>query len=84
MEYKKWQLQEAKNKFSQVAEEAAVYGPQVVTKRGSDAVVVLSMDEYRRLTQPPGSLVDFLLNSPLSGSGLELARDPSPGRDADL
>lgn len=47
---KKWQLQSAKNKFSEVAEEAAAYGPQIVTKRGRDAVVIMGIDEYRRLT----------------------------------
>ena len=52
MPAKKWQLQEAKNKLSQVAEEAVAYGPQVITKRGEDAVVVMSKADYDRLTEP--------------------------------
>jgi prevent-host-death family protein len=81
---KKWQLQEAKNKFSQVAEEAAVYGPQVVTKHGREAVVILGIDEYRRLTRRSASLVDFLQNSPLAGSELVVKRDGSTGREVEL
>ncbi len=81
---KKWQLQTAKNKFSQVAEEAAAYGPQVVTKHGRDAVVILSIEEYRRLTRKEQTLTEFLLNSPLAGAELEITRDSSHGREVEL
>jgi antitoxin Phd len=80
----RWQLQDAKNKFSQVAEQAVSYGPQVVTKRGKDAVVVLSTEEYERLAAPKGRLSDFLRDSPLAGSGLVVDRDADPGRELDL
>lgn len=81
MDTKRWQLQEAKNKLSQVAEEAVEYGPQVITKRGVDAVVVMSKAEYDRITRPENSLVDFLRVSPLAGSQLDFGRDSDPGRD---
>jgi prevent-host-death family protein len=81
---KKWQLQAAKNKFSQVAEEAAVYGPQIVTKHGQDAVVILGIEEYRRLTRKEKTLAEFLLNSPLSGTQLEITRETSGGREINL
>ena len=81
---KKWQLQEAKNKLSQVAEEAAVYGPQVVTKRGKDAVVILSAADYERLRSRRTDLVSFLEASPLAGSGIEAGRDADGGRDVAL
>ena len=81
---KKWQLQDAKNRFSQVAEEAATYGPQLVTKHGKDAVVILSMEEYQKLKKPEESLVDFLQSSPLKGAKLDLERDQDPGREVDL
>lgn len=80
----RWPLQEAKNKFSQVAGEAALYGPQVVTKRGKDAVVVLSVSEYDRLRAPKADLVSFLTDSPLAGSGVELERNADPGRGVTL
>lgn len=81
---RRWPLQEAKNKFSQVAEEAALYGPQLVTKRGKDALVILSLGDYERLQKPKTSLVQFLKDSPLSGSGLDAARCPEGGRKMDL
>lgn len=80
---KKWQLQEAKNKLSQVAEEAVAYGPQVITKRGEDAVVVISRAEYDRLKRPQSGLAVWLSSSPLAGSGLVADRDPTPGRGAE-
>ena len=81
---KKWQLQEAKNKFSEVVRLASEEGPQTVTKHGKDSVVVLSADDYRKLEQPKTSLVDFLQRSPLSGSGIDANRDRSPSRRIDL
>jgi antitoxin Phd len=79
-----WQLQEAKNKLSQLVEEARKSGPQVITVRGKEAAVVLSIEEYRRLAPKPESLAAFLANSPLRGSELEVERLPELGRDVDL
>ena len=44
-----WQLRDAKNKFSQVANCALVDGPQIVTKRGIKSIVIMSIDEYKKL-----------------------------------
>ena len=81
---KKWQLQEAKNRFSEVVRKASEEGPQTVTKHGKDSVVVLSAEDYRRLEQPKTSLVDFFHKSPLSKIELDLKRDMSPVRNVDL
>jgi prevent-host-death family protein len=81
---RKWQLQEAKNKFSQVAEEAALYGPQRVTKRGKDALVILSVADYERLQRRKTDLVRFLKESPLRGSGIDAHRDRYGGREVKL
>ena len=79
---KSWQLQEAKNRFSQVVNEALAIGPQVVTRHGSQAVVVLSYEEYRRLTTSyASSLVDFFRASPLTTAELDLTRDTTPLRE---
>ena len=48
---KKWQLQEAKNRLSEVVRKAAEEGPQVVTLRGDDAVVVIEASAYRKLVR---------------------------------
>jgi len=81
---KKWQLQEAKNRFSEVVRKASEEGPQTVTKHGKDSVVVLSAEDYRKLEQPKISLVEFFQKSPLSKVDLDLKRDKSLSRQADL
>jgi antitoxin Phd len=50
-----WQLQDAKARFSELFRLARERGPQPVTKHGREAVVVLSSEEYDRLTKstPP-------------------------------
>jgi prevent-host-death family protein len=75
-----WQLQEAKNKLSEVVEEALSKGPQVITRRGVEAVVVLSYHEYHRLVASPSKLSEFFRESPLVGSELDLNRDRSESR----
>ncbi len=81
---KKWQLQEAKNRFSEVVRKASEDGPQTVTKHGKDSVVVLSAEDYRKLEQPKTSLVEFFQKSPLSKVEIDLKRDTSPARNVDL
>lgn len=81
---KKWQLQEAKNKFSEVVRKASEEGPQTVTKHGKDSVVVLSADDYRKLEQPKTSLIEFFQNSPLSKAEIDLKRDKSSARSVEL
>jgi prevent-host-death family protein len=81
---KKWQLQEAKNRFSEVVRKASEEGPQTVTKHGKDSVVVLSAEDYRKLEQPKTSLVEFFQNSPFSKIEIDLKRDKSPSRQVDL
>lgn len=66
MHDKIWQLQEAKNKFSHLVEKAKKNGPQIVTKHGKEAVVVLSFDDYKKMSVPKTDLVEFLRNSPLA------------------
>ncbi len=72
-----WQLQEAKNKFSQVVEEALSDGPQLITKRGVEAVIVLSYAEYRKMLVRQKPLSVFFQESPLVEESLDLSRDRS-------
>ena len=46
-----WQLQRAKAMLSEVVRSAA-REPQIITVRGEEKAVVLSMDEYRKLNEP--------------------------------
>ena len=81
---KKWQLQEAKNKFSQVVNEALVKGPQVVTRRGEDVVVIISKEEYGCLKKSQSNLSEFFRQSHLVGVELDLERDRTYPRDVEL
>ena len=81
---KKWQLQEAKNRFSEVVEEALHRGPQTVTRHGKETVVVLSIKDYKKLAGPKESLFEFLQNSPLKGVELDLTRSKELARDVTL
>lgn len=66
-----WTLQDAKNKFSAVVDEALAGIPQEVTRRGKPAVVILSAEEYHRLVTAAGSergsFADHLLGFPSDG-----------------
>jgi prevent-host-death family protein len=59
-----WQVQEAKQRFSELVQRALDEGPQVVTRRGKDAVVVLAADEYRRLAGRVPDFKAFLQSAP--------------------
>ncbi len=71
---REWQLQEAKAHFSDVIRTVISEGPQTVTLHGKPTVVVLSIEEYQRLTQPEENFVEFMQNSPLKGVDLDLER----------
>ena len=82
-----WQVQTAKARFSEVFRLARTAGPQRITRQGKEGVVMISEEQYERLTaksHQPKSLVQFFRESPLVGIELDLERDPDPGRDIDL
>lgn len=64
----------------------AVKEPQIITVRGEETAVVLSMDEYKKLKPPKKStLFELFQNSPLRGVELELPeRRIEPVRDINL
>lgn len=44
-----WALQDAKARFSELVETCLAEGPQMITKRGTEAAVLVSVDEWWRL-----------------------------------
>lgn len=80
----RWQLQEAKNCLSQVVDLAIRKGPQTITLRGKEAAVVVSAEEYRKLTHVPTRLSDFFRQSPLHGVQLDLERSRDTPREVEL
>lgn len=80
----KWQLNEAKNRLSELVRKAQREGPQVITLHGRDAAVVVSARAYRRMARPAGNLAEFMRASPLAGVALDLQRSRDTGRPTDL
>ena len=75
-----WQLQEAKSRLSEVVDLTLKEGPQLVTRRGEEAVVILAAKDYRRLSGQTTNLMDCLLNAP-RGEPLMLDRSLESIRD---
>ncbi|MCC7117545.1 MAG: type II toxin-antitoxin system Phd/YefM family antitoxin [Anaerolineales bacterium] len=73
-----WQLQDAKNKLSELIAKAIRQGPQLITKHGEKAVVVISYAEFEKLRKAQTKLSEYFRASPLTD--LELSRDKSPAR----
>ena len=78
-----WQLQEAKQKFSQLVQRALDEGPQVVTRHGEVVVVVVAADDYRRLAGGKPDLKEFLLSGP-DLSALDIERPGERAREIEL
>ncbi len=70
---KEWQLQEAKNCFSEVVR-LAQSTPQTVTLRGEPSAVVVSYKAYRAMTAPKKSLLEVMRAAPEGFSDLDLSR----------
>lgn len=79
-----WQIQDAKNKFSQVVGEAVKNGPQIVTKHGEATAVILSVQDFKKLQQNRSSITEFFQSSPLVGVELEIDRIKDHPRSTDL
>jgi prevent-host-death family protein len=59
-----WQIQDAKQRFSEMIRAVKSEGPQVITRHGEDVAVVVDISEYHRLTRPTVDLRDILLGGP--------------------
>lgn len=81
---REWALQDAKARLSELVRLAMAHEPQEITLRGEPAVVVLSREDYDRMTQKKESFVDLIRNSPLMDVDIDLSREPSMTRDIEL
>ena len=83
----RWQLQSAKARFSELFRLARSEGPQLITRREKEGVVMISDELYERLVgkaHQPKNLLQFFRDSPLVGIELDLERDKDDGRDIEL
>ena len=76
------QLREAKATLSAVVDQAVKGEPSIITRHGRPEAVVVSFDEWKRLSNVP-SFASWLLSSPLEEGDIP-ERDHSPLRDPDL
>jgi prevent-host-death family protein len=74
----RWQLQEAKQRFSELIRSVEAEGPQVVTRHGEDVAVVISIAEYRHLRHEGKNFKAFLQSAP--DLNLEINRPVLPAR----
>jgi len=84
-----WQLQDAKNRLSEVVDRALSEGPQSITRRGKPAVVVVEHGQWSKRERRALSVHDYLARCPKPGlSDAEVdrlfQRDRSPPRKIDL
>ncbi len=78
-----WQLQQAKQRFSELVRRTLLEGPQIVSRHGEAVVVMVSVETYRRLTAPPPDFKAYLAAAPALEQ-LELSRDDRPARVVEL
>ncbi|MFF4772720.1 type II toxin-antitoxin system Phd/YefM family antitoxin [Microtetraspora fusca] len=80
-----WQVQEAKQRFSEVLRHAHTEGPQIVTRHGEEIAVVIDIEEYRALKAARLDFKDFLRSGPdLSELDIRRASEPAPSIDLTL
>ena len=72
-----WQLQDAKNKFSELVDTAIHKGPQTVTKHGEETVVVMSIRDYKKLAALKPSISQVFAKASAFSDDLDLKRDKS-------
>jgi antitoxin Phd len=84
---KSWPVQDAKARFSELLETCLTQGPQIVTRRGAEAAVLVPVEEWRRLQQSARPSLKSLLLSDDARGALDLPprggqrRRPPPGLD---
>ena len=79
-----WQVQEAKQRFSELLRAAEAGEPQIVTRHGEEIAVLIDMAEFRRLRGQALNVMEYLRVDPLDETDLPLERSPDLPRDVDL
>jgi len=77
-------IKDARANFSTLVDKAISDGPQIVTRNGKKAVVVVSIEGWVRRERRCGDLVDFFANSPLREEGIEIERQRDYPREVEF
>ncbi len=78
----RWQVQDAKQRFSELIRTAHADGPQVVTRHGEEIAVVIDIADYRRLKGEIAEFKDYLRSGP-GFDDLDLTRTAERPRSTD-
>ncbi|HYK27812.1 MAG TPA: type II toxin-antitoxin system Phd/YefM family antitoxin [Streptosporangiaceae bacterium] len=78
----RWQVQDAKQRFSEVVRAAQSDGPQIVTRHGEEVAVVIDIGEYRRLKGETVEFKEYLTSGP-GFDDLDLTRSADLPRSSD-
>jgi antitoxin Phd len=80
-----WQIQDAKQRFSEMIRAVVHEGPQVITRHGEEVAVVVDIAEYRRLTRSAVDLTGLLLGGPkLPDAAVEALTEVEAERNSDF
>jgi antitoxin Phd len=79
----KWQVHDAKTRFSEMIECARTDGPQMITRHGTERAVVLSIEDYRALAAHKPDFKAHLLGGPKLDEFV-VERDGDTGRSIEL
>jgi prevent-host-death family protein len=80
-----WQIQEAKQRFSEVIRAVTQEGPQIITRHGEEVAVIIDMAEYHRLARPAANLTEVLLGAPkLDDDDVDVLAEIEAERKADF
>jgi antitoxin Phd len=71
----KWQIQEAKARFSEMVDRTLREGPQTVTRHGKPVAVLVRADQYQRLRTGGKTFKALLASAPLAGLEIRRSRD---------
>ena len=78
----KWQIQEAKARFSEMVDRTLREGPQTVTRHGKPVAVLIKAEQYQRLRAKGKTFKELLASAPLEG--VEIRRSRDTGRTIDF
>jgi prevent-host-death family protein len=82
-----WQVQEAKQRFSEVLRRVKDEGPQIITRHGEEIAVIIDMSEYRHYSPKKMDFDEFLLTAPIPDdlvTEMEELRKRDHARDIDF
>lgn len=80
----KWQIQQVKQRLSEVVHLSKIVGPQMITHRGHPFAWIISDEDYHKLVKSKENIVDFFQRSPHRDVELPIKRRKDLPRSINL